>query len=176
MVSIKLPKNRKNSEGFCIRSFLFGISAILSFLCLSTAAFSQTTYYSAQSGNWNAESTWTAGVVPGPTDNAVIREDHTVTLIVVDDEGAASAPVTTTATIDPPPANIPPTSDPNGPYTGTTGLPVSFDGSGQGTVPHQYTAADTIDGYFTATGANLSVLTQGKLIVRFRVINANGTR
>ena len=55
---------------------------------------------------------------------------YTVTLTVVDDEGATSAPVTTTATIEAPQANIPPTSDPNGPYTGTMGQPVSFDGSG----------------------------------------------
>ena len=55
---------------------------------------------------------------------------YPVTLTVVDDEGASSTPATTSATIEPPPANLPPTSDPNGPYTGTTGQPVSFDGSG----------------------------------------------
>ncbi|MCU7927479.1 MAG: PKD domain-containing protein, partial [Candidatus Thiodiazotropha sp. (ex Dulcina madagascariensis)] len=50
-----------------------------------------------------------------------------VTLSVTDDAGD-SASATTTATIGA--GNQPPTADPNGPYTGTSGTPVAFDGSG----------------------------------------------
>jgi PKD repeat protein len=72
----------------------------------------------------------TTGTGVSPTHTYAAAGTYTVTLTVVDDEGAISAPVSTTATIDPAPANLPPTSDPNGPYTGTAGQPVSFDGSG----------------------------------------------
>mgnify|MGYP001811921989 FL=1 len=51
-----------------------------------------------------------------------------VTLTVTDDAGATSAPVTTMATIAL--GNQPPEADPNGPYTGTEGVPLSFDGTG----------------------------------------------
>jgi PKD repeat protein len=51
----------------------------------------------------------------------------TVTLTVTDDGGATDS-ATTTASIEA--ANLTPTADPNGPYTGTVGLPVTFDGSG----------------------------------------------
>lgn len=40
----------------------------------------QSTVTSAISGNWNDGSTWTGGVVPGPTDNVVISTLTTVTL------------------------------------------------------------------------------------------------
>ena len=79
--------------------------------------------------DWNfGDGNTGTGVAPSHT--YATAGTYTVTLTVVDDEGAQSAPVSTSATIDPPPPNIPPTSDPNGPYTGTTGQPVSFNGSG----------------------------------------------
>ena len=53
---------------------------------------------------------------------------YDVTLTVTDDLGAVSDLATTTATIVE--GNLPPVSDPNGPYSGTVGMPVSFDGSG----------------------------------------------
>jgi len=55
---------------------------------------------------------------------------YTVTLTVTDNDGTASAPATTTATIaDAPVGNLPPTANAGGPYTGTAGVPLSFDGS-----------------------------------------------
>ena len=54
---------------------------------------------------------------------------YTVTLVVTDDEGFWSDAATTTAAIAALQPNTPPVADPKGPYTGTTGQPVSFDGS-----------------------------------------------
>ncbi len=51
-----------------------------------------------------------------------------VTLTVMDNTGATDS-ASTTATIGPVP-NQPPTANPNGPYTGSVGVPVQFDGSG----------------------------------------------
>ncbi len=53
---------------------------------------------------------------------------YTVTLTVTDNLGAVSDPATTTADIVV--GNLPPTADPNGPYSGTVGVAVTFDGSG----------------------------------------------
>jgi PKD repeat protein len=53
--------------------------------------------------------------------------EYTVSLTVTDNLGATDT-ATTSATIDP--ANQAPTADPNGPYNGTVGIAVSFDGSG----------------------------------------------
>jgi PKD repeat protein len=47
---------------------------------------------------------------------------------VTDDDGATDSASTTATITDVP--NVPPAADPNGPYTGTVGLPVTFDGSG----------------------------------------------
>jgi len=55
---------------------------------------------------------------------------YTVFLTVTDDSEATNTD-TTTATIDSVTGeNIPPTADPNGPYSGIDGSPVTFDGSG----------------------------------------------
>ncbi|MDH3805090.1 MAG: PKD domain-containing protein, partial [Gammaproteobacteria bacterium] len=67
-----------------------------------------------------------AGISPSHTYAAAGL--YTVTLIVTDNDGATDS-ASTTATIDPIP-NVAPTSNPNGPYSGTVGTPVSFDGSG----------------------------------------------
>ncbi|MCU0433105.1 MAG: T9SS type A sorting domain-containing protein [Bacteroidia bacterium] len=39
-----------------------------------------TTFISVQSGNWNTGSTWNIGTVPGPADNVIIANTHTVTI------------------------------------------------------------------------------------------------
>jgi hypothetical protein len=44
----------------------------------ATAAGS--TFISVQSGNWNTGSTWNAGTVPGPSDNVIVANGHTVTI------------------------------------------------------------------------------------------------
>jgi PKD repeat protein len=54
---------------------------------------------------------------------------YNVTLTVMDDAGATGS-LGTTAEIMAAPVNQPPVSDPNGPYTGTTGIAVTFDGTG----------------------------------------------
>jgi hypothetical protein len=39
-----------------------------------------TTYITVQSGNWATASTWNTGTVPGPNDNVVINNGHTITI------------------------------------------------------------------------------------------------
>jgi len=51
-----------------------------------------------------------------------------ITLTVTDNQGAGST-ATTTATIATPPANSAPTADAGGPYSGVTGVSISFDAS-----------------------------------------------
>ena len=66
--------------------------------------------------NANAQPGWTTGAMPVWTRN-----------------GCASAGTNTypgAGNVDPPAANVPPVADANGPYTGTAGQPVSFDGTG----------------------------------------------
>ena len=72
----------------------------------------------------------TARPAPGPQPQHAYTAAgvYDVTLTVTDDAGDTSDPAMTTATIDP--TNQAPTADPNGPYTGTVGVPVTFDGSG----------------------------------------------
>ncbi|HAA17821.1 MAG TPA: hypothetical protein DCP28_03245 [Cytophagales bacterium] len=47
-------------------------------VCISLAAEAQ--IISRRTGNWSATTTWNGGVVPGPTDDVVIADNHTVTL------------------------------------------------------------------------------------------------
>ncbi len=124
-----------------------------------------------------ASYTWTGSPNPAdvvsPTVN-LTAGSHTFTLVVTDDDGETSAADTVTITVNPaPPVNQAPTADVNGPYSGTTGVAVSFSSAGSsdsdgtiatydwnfgdgataaGTSPsHTYAAADTYTVTLTVT-------------------------
>jgi PKD repeat protein len=78
--------------------------------------------------NWNFGDGNT-GTGLDPVHTYINAGTYTVTLVVVDDEGVQSAPKTTTAVIALPPPNLSPEADAGGPYNGTAGDPVKFDGS-----------------------------------------------
>lgn len=67
-----------------------------------------------------------AGTGVNPAHTYAVGGSFTVTLTVTDNAGAIDS-ASTTATISV--GNQPPTADPNGPYTGTVGVAVEFDGS-----------------------------------------------
>jgi len=79
---------------------------------------------------------------------------YTVALTVTDNDGGSDT-ATSTATIAEVPQPQPPVADPNGPYTGTVGAPVQFDGSGSNDPDGSIVAYDWDfgDGN-TATGVN----------------------
>ena len=82
------------------RAILFTIltSAIFSFLLQST--FSQSTIYSAQTGNWISVSTWVGGIIPSPADSVVIRSGHRVSLATTAGESMVSLLIEAGAVFD----------------------------------------------------------------------------
>ena len=69
------------------------------------------------------------GTGPNPTHAYATAGTFNVTLTVTDDNNATDS-AGSIAVIAEQPVNQPPVSDPNGPYTGTVGASISFDGSG----------------------------------------------
>ncbi len=80
MFRLKVLKYCGFSEGSGSGSFHFSLLIIVLFLCSSDFLFSQTTYFTAQSGLWGQGTTWVGGIAPGNADNAVIQNGHLVTL------------------------------------------------------------------------------------------------
>jgi len=73
-------------------------TTIISFLFQST--FSQSTIYSAQTGNWNSVTTWIGGIIPGPADSVVIKSGHRVSLATTAGEIMASLVIEAGAVFD----------------------------------------------------------------------------
>jgi PKD repeat protein len=114
-----------------------------------------------------------AGTGVSPSHSYATAGTFTVTLTVTDDYGTTDS-AGTTATIDP---NDPPVADPNGPYAGTVGSPVSFDGSGSsdpdGTIVGY--AWDFGDGNAgTGVGPSHSYATAGTFTVTLTVTDDDG--
>jgi fibronectin-binding autotransporter adhesin len=59
-----------------VKLFILVIVAII----FSSARLVAATIYSAGSGNWNSTSTWVGGTVPGTSDDAIITDEHSVTV------------------------------------------------------------------------------------------------
>ncbi|UCH74879.1 MAG: PKD domain-containing protein [Rhodospirillales bacterium] len=68
------------------------------------------------------------GTGVNPTYTYAASGVFSVTLTVTDDGGLTGTDTTTATIVEP--TNLPPVADPNGPYSGTVGVPVAFDGSG----------------------------------------------
>ena len=65
------------------KGFLYFFAAII--LSIPFNSFAQATITSAQTGNWNAATTWVGGVIPTSVDAAVIANGHNVTRTAVGD-------------------------------------------------------------------------------------------
>jgi hypothetical protein len=61
------------------------IFSLFLFVLISAFVLAQTTYTTAQSGDWNTNSTWVGGVLPPFNQNniVIIDQNHEVTLDVV---------------------------------------------------------------------------------------------
>ena len=115
------------------------------------------------------------GVSPSHTYTA--SGTYTVSLTVTDDGGAINTD-TTTATIDPGTGgNAMPAADPNGPYTGTAGIALTFDGSGSSDsdgsiVSYDWDFGDGATG--TGVSPNHTYATGGTYIVWLTVTDDGG--
>lgn len=88
--------------------------------------------------------------------------NYTVTLTVTDDAGATTS-ATTTVSIGA--TNLPPSADAGGPYSGTAGAPVNFDGSG----------SSDLDGSIVAYDWNFGDGTSGNGVMPAHVYAGNGS-
>jgi chitinase len=110
-----------------------------------------------------------------PSHTYATAGSYTVSLTVTDDAGA-TATATATATIEAVPNELP-TADAGGPYSGTEGVAVSFDGSGSSD-PEGTDLTYNWDFGDGSTGSGVSVLHNyneaGSYIVTLTVIDEGG--
>jgi PKD repeat protein len=65
-----------------------------------------------------------------PTHAYAVAGVYPVTLTVTDDDGLTDGDLSSATITEAPPVELPPVADANGPYVGTVGTPVDFDGTG----------------------------------------------
>lgn len=137
-----------------------------------------TTYNEQARHGWTHEATIELTDFNGTADTALTLpvfnveagdavQDVAVELVTSLDGGATSA-----TTVE-----IGDGADPNAYVTATSihadGSPITYFQNGGTGLPGVYTAADTVDVTFAATGANLSVLTQGEFKIKARIVKIN---
>lgn len=93
-------RSMRGSNRNKIRTILFPFLTAVMVSFSVPSAFSQSTIYSARTGDWNSVATWVGGVIPGPPDSVVIMSGHTVSLATTAGESMVSLVVEAGAVFD----------------------------------------------------------------------------